>query len=209
MIKDCVQDKKNPIYFLRFEDLVADPKKTLSGLFAFLLDLDDISGTNIETRIDEVISKGKEATISYKIKDTTRSFNSHAKSYTEAQLDYIKNNIGHQLYYFGYVNHPEDKNDTSFFEFAEHSEDNLSQYLGFKRVNEESLKEVTGSKLIRKYHVNKENIFPLLPKDVLPRVQEPSRDWATKKLGLEKTGQEERQDWKNWNCREQLRILKA
>ena len=51
LIDDCITKAKNPIYFLRYEDLVNEPVKELEGLFKFLLDLDSLEGTNIQERI--------------------------------------------------------------------------------------------------------------------------------------------------------------
>jgi hypothetical protein len=48
MRRDLVQEGQNPVYFCRFEDCIADPAKELDGVFRFLLDLDDLEGTNIQ-----------------------------------------------------------------------------------------------------------------------------------------------------------------
>lgn len=50
--KDCYIDGKNPLYIVRYEDLVLEPKNTLMGLFSFLLNEGDLSGSNVERRID-------------------------------------------------------------------------------------------------------------------------------------------------------------
>ena len=55
LIKDCVTEGQNPIYFLRYEDLVKDQAKELKGLFRFLLDKDDLTGTNVLKRIEAVV----------------------------------------------------------------------------------------------------------------------------------------------------------
>ena len=47
LIKDCVTDKKNPIYFCRYEDLISNPTEELNGIFKFLLEKEDLSGTNV------------------------------------------------------------------------------------------------------------------------------------------------------------------
>ena len=49
---DCFIEKKNPLYIVRYEDLVLNPKETLMGLFAYILGEKDLSGTNAERRID-------------------------------------------------------------------------------------------------------------------------------------------------------------
>jgi hypothetical protein len=52
-----MSEGQSPIHFLRYEDLVADPVSELEGLFKFLLEMDDIEGTNIQRRIKAVTSK--------------------------------------------------------------------------------------------------------------------------------------------------------
>ena len=41
----------NPLYIIRYEDLVMSKKETLMGLFSFLLGKPDLRGTNTERRI--------------------------------------------------------------------------------------------------------------------------------------------------------------
>jgi hypothetical protein len=48
-----------PMYIVRYEDLLAAPEKTLSGLFSFLLNKKDLSGTLIETLIKKHTKKGE------------------------------------------------------------------------------------------------------------------------------------------------------
>lgn len=56
LIGDCTIEDKNPLYIVRYEDLVAEPKETLMGLMSFLLEVEDLSGTNVERRIDDLLS---------------------------------------------------------------------------------------------------------------------------------------------------------
>lgn len=72
---DCYQKKKNPLYFVRYEDLVLEPKETLMGLFTFILGVKSLKGTNAERRIDEIVAMGKSASISYNLKATTGQLN--------------------------------------------------------------------------------------------------------------------------------------
>ena len=67
---------------MRYEDLVMSPKETVMGLFAFLLDVDDLTGTNAERRIDQVVAMGTKATISYNLKSTTGKFDTHKADYS-------------------------------------------------------------------------------------------------------------------------------
>ena len=81
MIKDCTADIAEfhryiieeiapivPTYFIRYEDLRVNPQETLEKVFAFLLDLESVEGTNIQRRIKEVTSQGHEVSVSYKQK---------------------------------------------------------------------------------------------------------------------------------------------
>ena len=63
---------------------------------------------------------------------TTGKFNVNAKRYSEEQLQYMKDTIGDQLYFFGYSNHPEEENPHAAFNFEEHSEANLKQWNGYR-----------------------------------------------------------------------------
>ena len=81
--------KRVPYYFLRFEDLVNDPETQLMNIMRFLLGKKDITGTNAERRVKEVIAKGKSATKVYTIKDSTLKFNPNAHRYTEKQKAHI------------------------------------------------------------------------------------------------------------------------
>ena len=47
------------VYFLRFEDLTADPKSTLLGIFKYILNVDSLDGTEIEARINSLVSEAK------------------------------------------------------------------------------------------------------------------------------------------------------
>ena len=57
LFKHCVTEKKNPIYFCRQEDIAVNTKSELTNIMKFMFDMDDLTGTNIERRIDEVCSK--------------------------------------------------------------------------------------------------------------------------------------------------------
>ena len=61
LLRHCTREGKNPIYICRYEDLVTDSKKELEGIMRFLLDIDDLSGTNCERRIEQLSKMGSEA----------------------------------------------------------------------------------------------------------------------------------------------------
>lgn len=52
MLRHCNKDRLNPIYVVRYEDLVSNPKPELEGIMKFLLDLDSLEGTNAQRRIE-------------------------------------------------------------------------------------------------------------------------------------------------------------
>lgn len=47
LIRHSRDEHRAPLYIVRYEDLVANPQTELEGLFKFILDLDDIEGTNV------------------------------------------------------------------------------------------------------------------------------------------------------------------
>lgn len=49
--QDWVTDRKVPVHIIRYEDLVDKPQETLEGLLAFMLELEDIEGTNVQELI--------------------------------------------------------------------------------------------------------------------------------------------------------------
>lgn len=44
-----------PIYFCRYEDLMAKPEREISDVFRFMLGVQDIEGTYVQKRIREVV----------------------------------------------------------------------------------------------------------------------------------------------------------
>ena len=89
LLRHCNEEDRQPLYIVRYEDLVKEPKETLMGLMSYLLEMEDLSGTNVERRIDEVLSKGTSAAQTYKLKSTTGQFNVHAAKYTDEQKQFI------------------------------------------------------------------------------------------------------------------------
>ena len=51
------QENQTPLYIVRYEDLVTHPKETLMGLMCYLFDKRDLTGTNMERRIEQVLAK--------------------------------------------------------------------------------------------------------------------------------------------------------
>jgi phenylpyruvate tautomerase PptA (4-oxalocrotonate tautomerase family) len=52
-----LHEKRIPIHFVRYEDLYDNPREELIKIFKFMLDLDDLEGTNCLKRIDEVVKE--------------------------------------------------------------------------------------------------------------------------------------------------------
>lgn len=52
LLKHCKTEKRCPIYVTRYEDLCSQPKEELTGIYKFLLEVDDLAGTNAERRLD-------------------------------------------------------------------------------------------------------------------------------------------------------------
>jgi hypothetical protein len=97
----------NPIYFVRYEDMVVDMKEPTTGALEFLLDLPELEGTNAERMLNKLIAKGKGATQTYKVKETTGVPNAHGHRYTDSLIDYMKQELSHMLHFFGYTDHPD------------------------------------------------------------------------------------------------------
>ena len=56
------RNREAPMLFVRFEDLVMNPEPELYNLMRFLLGIRDLSGTNAERRIKEVLAMDRKAT---------------------------------------------------------------------------------------------------------------------------------------------------
>jgi len=185
MFKHCNEQKKNPIYVVRYEDLLANKKSELEGVMKFLLGVESLEGTNAERRIEEICGMDQAKNEPYRLKNTTGKFNVHAHKYTAEQIEHIKNENAELLYFLGYTNHPEVETKTNFFEFADHKPEHLQKYMGFKEINKKVIEDVSKPDFeFKNYEVNKDECFDWMPDAV--RVQEPARTWAARKLGYEK-----------------------
>ena len=119
LMKDA-RERACPVLFVRFEDLVMDPEPVLMQMMKFILNVNDLSGTNAERRVKEVIAKGASATVTYTLKDTTRRYNGNAGIYTEEQRQWIKSEFKEIMHYFGYAKVSSDPdNVTGFFDYTD------------------------------------------------------------------------------------------
>mgnify|MGYP006889521357 CR=1 FL=1 len=69
-MKECVEDAKNPLYIVRFEDLINKDKKAqeMTDLFRFVFGIADATGTNLERRVEAAM--GQQGSV-YKLKKTS------------------------------------------------------------------------------------------------------------------------------------------
>lgn len=182
LIRHTVEEKKNPILILRFEDMVSNKQPQLTSLARFLTDMDDISGTNIERRVLEIAGKPIET---YKLKESTVKFNKNANKYTAEQIEYVKEKLGRWLHYFGYVDTGD--NWTGFFKYDSVNPEWEAQNYGFAKNNEEAIKRVAecGGQLDTKYQINNHpECFPSLDAFSALKVTEPGRLWSRKMLNI-------------------------
>ena len=94
------RERKSPILFVRFEDLIANPRPSLESTLRFLLSLEDLEGTNAARRLDQVLQQDRSATTVYTLKDSTLKPSQSYKNYTPAQLDYIRTELSEMLQFF-------------------------------------------------------------------------------------------------------------
>ena len=181
LLRHCNEENKQPLYIVRYEDLVTAPKDTLMGLMSFLLEKEDLSGSNVERRIDEVVSQGSSAAQTYKLKSTTGQFNVHSSKYSAEQKQMIQEVLGDQLYYFGYANY--DNNPTGFFDYAEHSAENIAQHYKFRTDSKAALASLVSKSEPKKHYVhNVDEVFDLFDAEDLEKLLEPAFDYAGKTI---------------------------
>lgn len=80
---DDAKYRKVPTLFVRFEDLISNPKPEIKNIMRFLLNESDLTGMNAERRIQEVLAMGQGATLTYNLKATTKMKNANKCRYTE------------------------------------------------------------------------------------------------------------------------------
>lgn len=80
-------DPDIPTYIVRYEDLLSKPESTLTGLFEFLLNKRDLSGTLIEELIKKHTKKGTKKEV---YKPRVGKINANKVKYTEEQISQMK-----------------------------------------------------------------------------------------------------------------------
>ena len=96
------RERNVPVYFVKYEEMLAEPKATLRSIFKFLLNEQNINGTVIEKRINEVIEQGKEGTHVYKMKKENPLYPKSEDWFTEEQKEFVLSKLFDQLEFFGY-----------------------------------------------------------------------------------------------------------
>ena len=119
---------KIPTLFVRFEDLIAKQKETLTDIFRFLLNAPSIEGTVINQRIKDLTSKGKDGmptVYALKKQQDKKSLMKNAKCYSAAQIKVLKEKLREELLFLGYTNSPnpaDEKHETEFFHYDDLTE---------------------------------------------------------------------------------------
>ena len=131
-----------PTYYVRFEDMRTEPARVLCEMFSFLYEVGSIEGTILEKRIVEKCAGGSGPKSAYKLKSTSNSLCRNSHMYSDEQMDLMRTELKDQLYYFGYIEHPEEEHNTPFFKFESHEESDLDSFKEFEQVNEKSLQAV-------------------------------------------------------------------
>ena len=129
-----------PIHFLKFEELRNEPKKVLSDVWKFMLNVDDISGTYIEKRIDDVLALGHGATRVYNVKSTDGKF-SKIDLFTPALQEHVKTELATYCEFFDYFKTGENGTAANEYQFFDRPANLKKQTdLNYKKVSDESIK---------------------------------------------------------------------
>ena len=124
-----------PIYFFRFEDVLADPSKELKEIFRFILGIQSIEGTVIEHRIEEVMKWSAEKNQTYKPRQG--GVNKNLKNYTAEQYEYMKQTNEEIFHILGYAKDEREDNITPFIDYEGKAKlENVAKINYFKKLNE-------------------------------------------------------------------------
>jgi len=123
---------------VRFEDITTKHQSSLEEMFRFLLNTDNLDGTFIKRRIDEVAARGKEASTLYKPRSTTGVKSSDYDN--EEHVARINERFEHFNKFFGYAK-LKGQESTEAKTYAEYeAKEGDDQLLGqFRQSNKEHL----------------------------------------------------------------------
>ena len=131
-----------PVYFFRFEDILDHPERELRNLFKFILGMDDLEGTVIERRIQDVMRMGAKKNQTYKPRQG--GTNRNLKNYVPEQIEYTKNYNEDLFHIFGYVKDDEriPDNNTPFLDFEGQAKpENVAKTNYYKKLNERAMEK--------------------------------------------------------------------
>ena len=94
-------------------------------------------------------------------------------------MKFIKEELADHLYFFGYSNVDEHSH-SNFYHWDEHTPEHLALHNGYKKVNEESMKEVLAvPRQVKLYaHNYNRDMVELMPAEAMARAQEPGLLYA-------------------------------
>lgn len=95
------RERDVPIFFVKFEQLVAEPQKSLEDIFKFLLDCKDIENTVVQRRIKEVVELGAETRQPYDVESNPPKPSMDVL--TEKQQNTIYSKLYDSMEFFGYL----------------------------------------------------------------------------------------------------------
>ena len=115
---------KIPVLFVRYEDMIPDPKKAFTDIMKFLLATDDISGTVVEKLIDLSIETKQTA---YKPRVGGAGSVKNFDKYTSEQIKSFYETAKRPLDFFGYTDI-----------FTQEKQNDLTQ---FNEINSKALQQ--------------------------------------------------------------------
>ena len=127
-----------PVYFVRFEDLLQNPRKNLNEVFGFILSKRNLSGSVCEQRIDEVLAMGAQANTLYTVKKGGGGILKNLYRYSNTQIKMIKKELADLIYFFGYSNNEENLHGVFDYSKEEETDKMRNQYLGYQMLNEKT-----------------------------------------------------------------------
>ena len=139
------QSKVTPTFFLNYEQLILEPEPTIMKLFCFLLGVKSLEGTLVEAQIKKVTNKGHSSTSNqvYKLKADTGRLCARKHLYTAEQLTEIDTQLRDYMHFWGYAKHPDPamESPTQFANYANQTEEELSNYKQFTELNDIRINE--------------------------------------------------------------------
>ena len=107
--------KQIPTYIVRYEDLIMEPEKTISGVMCLLLNAPTIEGTVCEKLVERSCQGGYKKQVSYALKEESGKFNRHVSKYSDETIQEVIKICSKGLYQFGYVESEQEPNNSTGF----------------------------------------------------------------------------------------------